>query len=245
MNKIVSTDKRIFMCLVGPSESGKTQLIFDMLHMNTFQQPFDHIYYCYRHWQTIYKKFASEIPNIRFIQVSADEHVVDSVRSVVESRHDGGEKKKKKTLAIFDDLAEEILKDEKFSNLSTSGRHNNISIIFIKHNLYQQGKFSVTIDKNTTHLVLLKNPRMGKQLKILGGELGNSKFLEDCYEKAVKTEKYGHLMIDLSTNCPEQLRYASNIVPPSPTAFWVPKSQLAPVFIDDADAYDLYMVSKK
>lgn len=242
MNKIVSTDKRMFMCLVGPSESGKTQLIFDMLHTNTFQQPFDYIYYCYRHWQTIYAKFVSEISNIRFLQVSAVEDVVDSVRSLVEqTHHDGG--KKKKTLVIFDDLAEEILKDEKFSNLSTSGRHNNISIIFIKHNLYQQGKFSVTIDKNTTHLVLLKNPRMGKQLKILGGELGNSKFLEDCYDKAVKSEKYGHLMIDLSTNCPEQLRYTSNIVPPGPTAFWVPKSQLTPIFIDDTEAYNLYMTS--
>ena len=40
MNKIIPTDKRVFMALVGPSGSGKTQLIFQMLVNGTFHPQF-------------------------------------------------------------------------------------------------------------------------------------------------------------------------------------------------------------
>ena len=171
MNKLISTDRRIFMGVIGPSESGKTHLLYEMLVAGTFQPPFDKILYCYRHWQPIYDEFIGNLENIEFVNSN-------SLDGLVEEGSNGA-----KLLMIFDDVAEEILQNEKFSNLATSGRHKNISVIFIKHNLYQQGKYSVTIDKNTTHILLMKNPRIGRQIKILGTELGNVKFLEDCYKK--------------------------------------------------------------
>ena len=36
MNKIISTQDRVFMAVVGPSGCGKTELIFNMLSENTF-----------------------------------------------------------------------------------------------------------------------------------------------------------------------------------------------------------------
>jgi len=240
------------MCVVGPSECGKTQLIFNMLTSNTFYKPFDKIYYFYRHWQDIYNKFRKSINNIEFIQITVDNFdivntLVDETKPFITTQqqqqqgqeNSTGDNNKYRTLMIFDDVAEEILKNDNFSNLATSGRHKNISVIFIKHNLYQQGKHSVTIDKNTTHLILMKNPRAGRQLKILGTELGNMKFLEECYRKAVDEQPYGHLLIDFTPLCIEPLRYCSSLVT-GPSFFWLPSKNARTQVIGDTITNDLY-----
>ena len=36
MNKLISTNERVFISLVGPSGSGKSHLIFDWLEIGTF-----------------------------------------------------------------------------------------------------------------------------------------------------------------------------------------------------------------
>ena len=43
MNKIISTQDRVFMAVVGPTGCGKTELIFKMLSGNTFYPKFNHI----------------------------------------------------------------------------------------------------------------------------------------------------------------------------------------------------------
>ena len=43
MNKIISTQDRVFMAVVGPSGCGKTELIFKMLRENTFYPKFNNI----------------------------------------------------------------------------------------------------------------------------------------------------------------------------------------------------------
>jgi hypothetical protein len=250
MNKVISTDGRICMCVAGPSESGKTRLIFDMLTSGTFYKPFDKVYYFYRHQQPIYEDFRKSVINIDFIQINNSEDF-DIINSIVENIKgfgpeglEGGEKYK--TLMIYDDIAEELLKNADFSNLVTAGRHKNISIIFIKHNVFQQGKHSVTIDKNTTQLVIMKSPRLGRQLKIIGFELGNTKFLDDCYRKAVLEtgEPYGHLLIDLSQHCPESLRYSSNVTS-RPSSFWIPTKNARSSIASNADTDALYSGVRK
>ena len=49
MNKIISTKERVFISLVGPSGSGKLNLIFEWLKIGTFQPKFDKIFYFYQH----------------------------------------------------------------------------------------------------------------------------------------------------------------------------------------------------
>ena len=113
-----------------------------------------------------------------------------------------------KVLAFFDDSCDDILESASFANLATAGRHKGVSVIFIKHNLYQQGKYCVTVDKNTTHVVFLKSPTIGRQLKILGSELqiADSAFLEAAYQQATSIP-FGHLLIDLTTTCHDFLRF--------------------------------------
>jgi hypothetical protein len=114
MNKVISTDGRICMCVSGPSESGKTRLIFDMLTSGTFYKPFDQVYYFYRHQQPIYEDFRKSVINIDFIQINNSEDfdiinkIVENIKGFNPEGVEGVEKYK--TLMIYDDIAEEILK---------------------------------------------------------------------------------------------------------------------------------------
>ena len=114
---------------------------------------------------------------------------------------------------MFDDSCEENFNDKEFSKLATAGRHKNISVIYIKHNLSQQSKRSRTIDLNTTHIILFKSTRDIQQIGFIGRQLNNTQFLEDSYELATK-QPFGHLLIHLDPKTSEVLRYCSNIVPP-------------------------------
>ena len=71
-------------------------------------------------------------------------------------------------LLLFDDSCEEFFNDKEFFKLATAGRHRNMHVIYIKHNLYQQSRWSRTIDLNTFHLILFKSPRDVQQVNYLG-----------------------------------------------------------------------------
>ena len=45
MNKLFFTEHRVFISLVGPSETGKPQLIYNWLKIGTFQPKLDKIYF--------------------------------------------------------------------------------------------------------------------------------------------------------------------------------------------------------
>ena len=68
MNKLISTKNRIFISLVGPSDSGKTYLIHEWLKVGTFQPKFDKIYCFYQHPQPLYDVMQKEIDNLEFVQ---------------------------------------------------------------------------------------------------------------------------------------------------------------------------------
>ena len=68
MNKLISTKIRVFISLVGPSETGKSQLIYNWLKFGTFQPKFDKIYFFYQHSQLLYDVMQKEIENLEFVQ---------------------------------------------------------------------------------------------------------------------------------------------------------------------------------
>ena len=123
MNKIISTSDRLFMAVCGPSCCGKTELIFQMLLRNTFYPKFNSIYYFYQHEQPKFSSIERNL-NILFTKFSGFNFI-----SQLEN-----------CLLVFDDSCEEIFNDKEFSKLATAGRHRNISVIYVKHNLFQQSK---------------------------------------------------------------------------------------------------------
>ena len=68
MNKLISTKNRIFISLVGPSDSGKMYLIHECLKVGTFQPKFDKICFFYQHPQPLYDVMQREIDNLEFVQ---------------------------------------------------------------------------------------------------------------------------------------------------------------------------------
>ena len=136
MNKVISTTARLFMAVLGPSCCRKTELIFKMLLQSIFSPKFESIFYFYQHDQPK-SQFIERKMNIQFIKFSGFEQL---------SELDD-------CLLVFDDSCEEIFNDKEFSKLATAGRHKKINVIYVKHNLFQQSKWSRTIDLNTTHIV--------------------------------------------------------------------------------------------
>ena len=169
MNKIISTTDRLFKAVCGPSCCGKTELIFKMLLVGTFFPDFKTFYYFYQHDQPKFESLADK-PNIHFKKFSDFEPI-----SELEN-----------CLLVFDDSCEEIFNDKDFSKLATAGRHRNISVIYVKHNLFQQSRCPRTTDLNTTHIILFKSPRDTQQISFICRQLNNAKFLKESYELATK-----------------------------------------------------------
>ena len=207
MNKFISTTDRLFMAVCGPSCCGKTELISRMLLKNTFSPKFLSIFCFFQHEQPKFKSLETKL-NIQFTKFSGFDLI-----SELEN-----------CLLVFDNSCEEIFNDKEFSKLATAGRHINISVIYVKHNLFQQSKWSRTIDLNTTHIILFKSPRDIQEIGLIGRQLNNKQFLKDSYKLATK-QPFGHLLIDLDPKTSDVLRYCSNKVPPGPSVFYLPPAK--------------------
>ena len=68
MNKLFSIKKRVFISLIGPSETGKMQFIYNWLKIGTFQPKFDKIYFFYQHSQLLYDVMQEQIENPEVVQ---------------------------------------------------------------------------------------------------------------------------------------------------------------------------------
>ena len=209
MNKVIDTSTRLFLAIVGPSGSGKTELIFKLLKGKTFYPKFQRALYFYKEIQPLYsEKSNTDSIDLTFIKFNG----FDSLRNL------------ENILLVFDDSCEEIYNDKDFVKLATAGRHQGLDVIYVKHNLFKQSRWSRTIDLNTSHIILFKSPRDIQQLDHLGRQLNNTKFLRHCYQLATK-DTYGHLLIDLDPRTSDCLRYCSNITPPGPSIFYLPINQ--------------------
>ena len=109
MNKIISTKNPVFISLVGPSETGKSQLIYNWLKIRTFQPKFDKIYFFYQHTEPIYDVMQKEIENLEFVQ-GVNLEFIDSLKN-----------NGTKYLLIFDDSCEESCNSKVFLTLPLLG----------------------------------------------------------------------------------------------------------------------------
>ena len=134
-------------------------------------------------------------------------------------------------LLVFDNSCGEIFNDKEISKLATAGHHRNISFLYVKHNLFQQSKWSRTIDLNTTHINLFKSPRDIQQITYIGKQLNDTSFLKESYELPAKFP-FGHLLIDLDPKTSDSLLYCSNIVQ-GPAIFHLPSSKAVMTSLTD------------
>ena len=197
MNDLVSTKNRVFISLVGPSETGKSQLICNYLKIGTFQPTFDKIYFFYQPSQPLYNVMQKKIENLEFVQ-GANFEFIDSLKN-----------NRTKYLLIFEDSCEEIFNSKIFVDIATVWRHWGLSTIYIKHNLFHQWKLRRDVELQNNNIVPFKSPRDIMQLTTLSTQLGLGSELVDWYRDATSVH-FGHLLIDLSPRTDDRLRYCTN-----------------------------------
>ena len=146
-----------------------------------------------------------------------------------------------KYLLIFDDSCEEICNSKAFVDIATAGRHQGLSTIYIKHNLFHQSKLGRDVELQNTHIVLFTSPRDVMQVTTLSTQLGLGSELVDWYWDATSVP-FGHLLTDLSPRTDDRLRYCTNIGS-VPSNFYLPERLQHLRTLDDEHTKSLYSPS--
>ena len=201
-------------CVSGSTKSGKTTWLFRLLRNKAvmFSEPVNKVLYCYGIYQDTFDNMKKEVQGIEF-------HEGVPSRTDVENFADGSH-----NMVILDDLSESVVKDPEMERLFVQGAHHrNLSVFFVSHNCFRQGKCARTIALNTHYTVLFRNIRDGQQISALGKQMfpGNGKALVEAYEDAT-SKKYGYLVIDCTANGDEAYRLRTDIFPGQDPVVYVP-----------------------
>jgi septin family protein len=181
------------MTVAGPSQSGKTQFVYNVLkNTHNLIHPLpNNILYCYSNWQPIFNELKQDIKNIEFLPGVPEMDTIDNC------------------LVILDDLMADCIDNKEVFNLFTVGSHHrNASVIFLTQNIFEQGKYARSISLNSHYLVIFNNRRDQSQIMHVGRQLypGNSKFFNEVFDDAVKVQSHGYLIIDLMPQSNESIR---------------------------------------
>lgn len=184
------------MIISGPSGCGKTTFLKKLIENREWllNTPITKIIWCYAE--------ISSVPKI----VDTDIEYVMGLPEYVENV------KNEPTLIILDDLMNDS-DNYKISELFTKGSHHrNISVISITQNIFHKGKHSRDISLNTKYFSIFKNPRDQQQFQFMARQIypENSKELVRIY-KSVTSTPHNYLLIDLTQDINENLRFRSNI----------------------------------
>ena len=138
--------KTPFTCmLAGPSQSGKTSLLINILkHRDALlDNPPTRIIYCYSVFQEAFRSLESM--NIEFIQGLPD---LNEFNPVIHN------------MVILDDMMNECEKNKEIQNLFTiHSHHKNISVFIMTQNMFSKGPCARTISLNCRYLIIFNNPR--------------------------------------------------------------------------------------
>ena len=126
---------------------------------------------------------------------------------------------------MIDDLMTQCHSDERMTRLfSVGSSHMNLSIIFIVHNLFHQGKEMRNMSLNSHYIILFKNPRDSQQIRTLARQIypGESHFLIDAFQQAT-AKPHGYLLMDLKQDTPDHLRVREGILETDIAYVYVPE----------------------
>ncbi|MDI9312887.1 MAG: ATP-binding protein [Limnohabitans sp.] len=189
------------MIVSGPSGSGKSFLIRRILknHKKLIEPEKDvlTVLWVYGVWQKIYEEPIENV-KIEYTDILPTEKELDE---------------NKPDLIVIDDLMNEISDNKQLGNLFTKiSHHNNINVIFIMQNSFNQGKQMRNLHLNSHYLIIMKNPRDMSQIDTLGRQLKISNALNQAYKDATKSS-FGYLIIDFKQTTPREYMLKTRITP--------------------------------
>ena len=194
--------------LSGQSGSGKTRFILRILqNMDKIfgEHPPLKIRYYYGIWQDNYDQMKREIENISFQQgLPSEEELMNFTDP------------KTHTMIIIDDLMDEACNSQVVELIFTRISHHRFcSCFYIVQNAFVQGKKQMTINLNTKYVEVFRSPRSLLQLTYLNNQIfpNNPGLLINSYKDIMNQEPFGYILIDLTAQCPDELRIRTKIFP--------------------------------
>ena len=193
------------LVLAGPSGAGKTHFLTELLvnHKVLIDREPDVILYLYGEYlQDTFNKlkriFGDKINFVKGLNFEIEQF-------------DG----KKNNFIIIDDLIQEAVVSREVNDLFTrASHHRSINVILISQNIFCQGPFSVSINRNAHYVVVFKSPRDVSQLNCLAKQImpGKTKVILDSYKDST-LRNHGYLLLDFKQSTPDNLRLRTNILP--------------------------------
>lgn len=181
----------VSICITGTTGAGKTTWIYRFLQ--NLKEMFENevpkkVLYCYGIYQVLFDQIEKEFDFISFHEGIPTKETVFSLPAP--------------SMIILDDLSHIVSQNTDMELLfSQISHHRNISICFMKNNLFYQGKNARTITLNTNIYVLMKNPADVSQVKTLARRIfpGKPEHLVTSYEFATQMNNgKGYLIVDLT-----------------------------------------------
>jgi hypothetical protein len=198
--------------IAGPTQAGKTQFVIKLLknQKTLISPPPDRIIWSYGiKNERQMNEIKMVAPNVEFIEgIPAFDDIDSSINN----------------LCVIDDQMDEIGKNQKCANLFTRGsHHDNMTVIAIIHNLFNQQKYSRTMGINSQDFVVFNSPRDKQQIEHFGRQIfpHNKHFIPGALQQATK-KPFGYIIIDLHARTPDSLRVRTGIFPEEVPIIYVP-----------------------
>lgn len=185
------------MQIIGPSNSGKTFFILNLLKNKSryFNKPINRVIWCYGETKP-------DVKNVIFI------HGLPDMDILCES-----------DLLILDDLAFDSNKD--ITNLFTRiSHHRKIFTIFVTQNMFASGNRTRSL--NSHYFVLFRNPRDKMQISYLAKQMGLN-YINNVFNDVTRNTPYAYLLLDLTTTTPDALRVQTGILANENRKYYISK----------------------
>ena len=200
--------------MFAPPDSGKSTLTKKILENSNemFTTPPKFAVYCYNKYLPMIEEINTSFKIIPHEGLPTEE----DMRDWVTGDH---------FIVILDDLQQACERNREAAEMFTVGcRHQNFTVIYICHSIFERGKFSRTINLNCHYIILFRNNRHPQQVQTLGRQIFAKKneYFMKAFQQAIN-EDYGYLLIN---NHPrvrdDSMRLWTKILPSDDTVIYKP-----------------------
>ncbi len=195
--------------LAGASGSGKTFCVAEILRLkDQIIREGEHIrnvVFCYSAWQGLYDTLTEEGVVTKWVnKMPTREEFVELVQPW---KNKGG------SIVVIDDFMTEISRDL-VDIVNVLSRHNSTSTFILFQSLFPNNPLARQISLNVKYMYVFKNPRENAQFAYLVRQIRpqNYKWIVDAYHAATEAP-HACFLIDLTQECPENLRFCSAFLP--------------------------------